>query len=77
LRSSLKLMRAPARAAGLEDLQGFLERGFSAFAAMRGASDFLAVVDRRERALMAALFGDGSSTPALGGMPAGPLEDLP
>jgi hypothetical protein len=56
LRRSLTLMRGPARAAGLADLQAFLERGFEAFAAMRGAAEFLALVARRERQLAAALF---------------------
>src|SRR5687768_12374838 len=40
--STLKLMRRPARMAGLADLQDFLERGFAAFRTMRGADDFLA-----------------------------------
>lgn len=56
LRQSLRLMRAPARAAGLADLQSFLERGFTAFAAMRGASGFLAMVQERESSLITALF---------------------
>lgn len=56
LRNALRMMRGPARAAGLASLQGFLERGFEAFRAMRGASDFLAGVSARERELAAALF---------------------
>lgn len=56
LRRSLRLMRAPARAAGLASLQGFLERGFETFAAMGNASPFLETVARRERALARALF---------------------
>ena len=43
LRTLLKMMRAPAAAAGLGSLQNFLETGFDAFAAMRGADDFLKV----------------------------------
>ena len=50
------LMRHPARAAGLAVLQEFLERGFSAFRKMHGAGEFLATIDRRERALMDAIF---------------------
>ena len=34
--TSLRLMRRPARPAGLSELQGFLERGYAAFGAMRG-----------------------------------------
>jgi hypothetical protein len=56
LRHSLHLMRGPARAAGLGDLQGFLERGFDTFRAMRGARDFLDIVGQRERGVVAALF---------------------
>lgn len=53
---TLKLMRVPARIAGLEDLQGFLERGFASFRAMGGAGDFLATIAERERAISNALF---------------------
>jgi hypothetical protein len=56
LRSTLKVMRKPAQAAGLGDLQKFLETGFDAFGAMKGAAEFLAWVGERERALAAALF---------------------
>ena len=56
LRHSLHLMRGPARAAGLADLQQFLESGFDTFRAMRGASDFLGMVGARERELARALF---------------------
>lgn len=60
LRHSLKLMRGPARAAGLGALQGFLENGFDTFREMRGAREFLDTVASRERALAAALFAAGS-----------------
>lgn len=56
LRHSLRLMRGPARAAGLGALQAFLEAGFDTFRGMRGASEFLALIGSRERALAAALF---------------------
>ena len=56
LRQSLRLMRGPAQAAGLGDLQRFLEAGFDTFRDMRGASDFLSIIGRRERELAAALF---------------------
>ena len=56
LRTSLRVMRGPAQAAGLSALQDFLEAGFDAFGAMRGADDFLATVGQREQALADALF---------------------
>jgi hypothetical protein len=58
LRSLLRMMRAPAAAAGLSALQSFLEKGFDAFANMKGAREFLAVVKERESAWMASLFND-------------------
>jgi hypothetical protein len=56
VRSTLAAMRHPARAAGLGALQAFLERGFSAFAHLRGAREFLATVESRETELMNAIF---------------------
>ena len=58
---TLKLMRTPARMAGLLELQEFLERGFEAFAAMGEASEFLGAVGSREREIARRLF---SSAPA-------------
>lgn len=56
LRQALRMMRGPAAAAGLAELQHFLEQGFDTFKAMRGAGDFLDTVRQREEALAAALF---------------------
>lgn len=56
LRHTLRLMRGPAQAAGLGELQAFLERGFDTFRAMHGAESFLAEIALRERRLAAALF---------------------
>jgi hypothetical protein len=50
LRHSLRLMRGPARMAGVGELQTFLEAGFDTFRAMRGAKEFLATVQAREQA---------------------------
>jgi hypothetical protein len=61
LRHTLKLMRAPAKAAGLSALQQFLESGFDTFRAMRGAAQFLRTVDQRERAVAEALFAGGDA----------------
>ncbi len=79
MRSTLRLMRGPAQAAGLSELQKFLESGFDAFGAMRGADGFLGVVAQRERALAAALFAHGAvqaaALPAADRPP--PLDLLP
>lgn len=56
VRNSLRLMRGPARAAGLGELQRFLEAGFDTFRAMNGAQEFIALVDYREQALASSLF---------------------
>lgn len=56
LRTLLKMMRAPANAAGLSALQNFLECGFDAFAKMKDASGFLGMVEARETAWIASLF---------------------
>jgi hypothetical protein len=52
----LKMMRRPARLAGLADLQDFLERGYAAFRDMKGADEFLAIVKTRETRILNALF---------------------
>ncbi len=62
IRSALVLMRRPAQLAGLSALHDFLERGFVAFRKMRGAAEFLATIDRRERTLMDAIFA-GATAP--------------
>jgi hypothetical protein len=59
---TLKLMRTPARLAGLSDLQRFLERGFEAFRAMGGADEFLEEIALRERAIAAKLFSSRQAT---------------
>jgi hypothetical protein len=56
VRHSLRMMRGPAKAAGLSDLQRFLETGFETFRAMRGAETFLQEIGQRERALASTLF---------------------
>ncbi len=67
LRQSLRVMRGPAAAAGLGDLQRFLEKGFDTFRDMRGANEFLAIIGQRERELAAALFC--GATPAQVSLP--------
>ena len=56
LRTSLRLMRGPARASGLGTLQAFLETGFDQFHAMNGADAFLSIIEGRESALAESLF---------------------
>ena len=56
LRQALRMMRGPATAAGMSELQTFLETGFDTFRAMRGAAEFLHTVRSREEALAKALF---------------------
>jgi hypothetical protein len=56
LSGTLKLMRRPAKVAGLGDLQDFLERGFAAFRGMKGADEFLGILRERERAILNRLF---------------------
>jgi hypothetical protein len=55
VRETLHLMRRPARIAGFGVLQDFLERGLASFAKMRGAEEFLATVDAREKAILEAI----------------------
>ena len=66
IRTSLKVMRAPARAAGLQTLQEFLESGYNAFANMRGADEFVATITRREAEIVERLFA-GNPRPFDGG----------
>lgn len=56
LRQALRMMRGPASAAGMQELQQFLESGFDTFREMRGAKEFLDTVRSREEALANALF---------------------
>lgn len=65
LEGSLRLMRGPAKLAGLAHLQGFLERGFGAFKRMGGAKPFLDTVQEREARLARELF-DGAVNPFAG-----------
>lgn len=47
----LAMMKGPAEAWGYAELHHFLNRGFHAFAGMRGAQEFLATIERRERVI--------------------------
>ncbi len=62
----LRLSRGPARMAGLSALQGFLERGFDAFAALSDAEAFIGEIVADERLVSQRLFA-GHSDPFAGG----------
>jgi hypothetical protein len=57
IRGTLRVMRGPAQAAGLGQIQRILESGLDAFESMRGADDFLDIIRVRETELMDVLFG--------------------
>ena len=61
----LKLSRAPARAAGLSELQGFLERGYAAFAELGDVRGFINEIEADERAVSRRLFA-GEADPFRG-----------
>lgn len=63
----LRLSRTPARAAGLSQLQGFLERGFDAFAQLGDARRFIGEIEQDERAISRRLFA-GDADPFGGTM---------
>ncbi|MBS0212993.1 MAG: hypothetical protein JSR26_07430 [Proteobacteria bacterium] len=54
--SLLKMCRVPARLAGLDELQSFLERGFGAFRTLDGAQDFVGRIVAAETAVSRRLF---------------------
>jgi hypothetical protein len=61
LGTTLAIMRGPAAAAGLLELQSFLERGYSAFRQMKGAAEFLETITSRETALIESWLANGGS----------------
>lgn len=65
LRSLLKMMRTPARAANLGALQDFLEAGFDAFAHIRGAEELLQQIAQRESHWINVLFSQALETSAV------------
>lgn len=58
----LVTMGGPARLAGVPAMHDFLTRGFKAFQSMRGAKEFISLIDERERTLSAQLLA-GSNLP--------------
>lgn len=53
---ALRLAHTPAHLAGWQELQGFLERGFSAFKHMKGADEFLGTIASRETRILDRIF---------------------
>ncbi|MET0984074.1 MAG: hypothetical protein ABW034_01575 [Steroidobacteraceae bacterium] len=62
VRTALRLARTPARLAGVQALQDFLERGCAAFATLRSPRDLLSAIEKRETQIMEQLFA-GSPAP--------------
>lgn len=56
VRELLSLCHWPAKLAGLGALQSFLERGFDAFIALKGANSFLLAMAHRERSFMQEMY---------------------
>jgi hypothetical protein len=52
----LRLSRGPAKATGLGELQGFLERGFAAFSALGDGKAFVEDIEHSEREISRRLF---------------------
>lgn len=52
LRRMLGMMRVPARLAGLEDLQSFLERGFDSFSGIHSSEALMRIIEARESAFL-------------------------
>lgn len=52
----LRAARGPATRAGWLELQEFMERGYAAFKEMKGADQFLAIVEQRERRILDQIF---------------------
>ena len=65
LYTTLKLMRGPARMAGLNGLQQFLEQGFMHCKNMHGVDEFLGTIVSRETRVMERLFA-GTAAPFAG-----------
>lgn len=60
--AALRVMRTPARLAGLGELHAFLEHGYSAFRRMGDATEFLAIIADREGRILHRLY-EGAAQP--------------
>jgi hypothetical protein len=59
IRATLRLMRSPAKAAGLDSLQAMLEAGFDAFRELPNGAEFIRTIATREQHIAALLFNGG------------------
>ena len=62
IHDALRLMRGPAKLAGLAELHAFLEDGYNAFHTMGDSTEFLAAITTREEIILRQLF-DGTARP--------------
>ena len=62
IRAALRVMRGPARLAGLAELHLFLEHGYEAFHRMGDSAEFLAAIADREGSILRQLF-EGAPKP--------------
>ena len=56
--TTLKMLRGPAKMAGMGEIQAFLEAGFTAFRHMNGADYFLQTIAQREGAFITRIFAN-------------------
>jgi len=62
IHAALRLMRGPAKLAGLAELHTFLEDGYNAFYTMGDSTEFLAAITTREAVILRQIF-DGAPRP--------------
>ncbi|MBI4987609.1 MAG: hypothetical protein HZC23_02215 [Rhodocyclales bacterium] len=62
IHAALRIMRAPAKLAGLAELHAFLENGYDAFHKMGDSAEFLATIATREAAILQRLYA-GTARP--------------
>ena len=62
IHAALRIMRTPAKLAGLSELHAFLENGYDAFHMMGDPADFLATIAEREAAILGQLYA-GAARP--------------
>lgn len=65
--AALRIMRGPAKLAGLAELHQFLEDGYAAFHGMGDPAEFLAAIATREETILQQLFGGAARPFALPG----------
>jgi hypothetical protein len=53
---ALKILRGPAHRAGWDELYGFLVRGYDAFKQIRTVSDFVEIIEQREKQILDEIF---------------------